>query len=235
MALLKRSALLFMIFFFLFAGVSCKTKKHYTIENYNEEHYIKGVEYAATGDFIEARNEFKESLKIDPNSGPSINSLELIEKSIDSKIKKEKVVYFFRYIHYALGIDFASEGEFIAARDEFIRALKIVPNHGGSTYSLEITEDAINLKVKKEAAMHIFNGVNFVDKGRLDKAITEFTLAIEIDPNYPKAHNKRGLANDNSAHYELAIDDFTKAIELDPDYTFPYINRGGTYASLGQI
>ncbi len=70
-------------------------------------------------------------------------------------------------------------------------------------------------------------------KGQYERAIADFTKAIEIDPNDPKAYNNRGVAYGNKGQYDQAIADFTKALEIDPKYDKAYYNRGRTYADKG--
>jgi len=136
--------------------------------------------------------------------------------------------------HYTKGVEYASEGNFIQARDEFKEALQVDPGDIRSKSSLKAIEDAIALKVKKEAVMHDFKGVVFDDKGMLDKGITEFTRAIEIDPEDAAAYENRGSAYIDKGQYDRAISDLNKAIELDPKFAEAYYNRGNAYDDKGQ-
>jgi len=136
-------------------------------------------------------------------------------------------------VHYSMGVDYASEGKFIQAREEFKVALKIDPKLIPSKFSLKVIEDAIAFNFRKEAVMHDFKGVAFGDKGMVDKSITEHTKAIEIDPKIAAPYNNRGNAYGNKGHYDRAISDFNKAIEIDPEYALAYTNRGNAYASKG--
>jgi len=80
---------------------------------------------------------------------------------------------------------------------------------------------------------HLEKGRFYTAENNLDKAMSEFTKAIEINPrtyNAAKAYHDRGeiyLAMDNLTQ---ALADFTKATELDPDYVSAYFHRGGVYA-----
>jgi tetratricopeptide (TPR) repeat protein len=57
-------------------------------------------------------------------------------------------------------------------------------------------------------------------------AISDYTKAIELDPNYAYAYNNRGVSKRNLKDYYGAIADYTKVIELDPNYAYAYNNRG---------
>ncbi len=56
-------------------------------------------------------------------------------------------------------------------------------------------------------------------------AISEYTKAIEINPNYDKAYNNRASAKLELKDYTGAIADFTKAIEINPNHPNAYTNR----------
>ena len=60
-------------------------------------------------------------------------------------------------------------------------------------------------------------GNAFSGKKEYDKAIADFTKAIEIDPNYALAYFGRGLAYKLTANRTWAIDDLSKCIELTND------------------
>ena len=61
-----------------------------------------------------------------------------------------------------------------------------------------------------------------------EQAISDYTRAIELNPDYIEAYNNRGVAY--SAHnHKKAILDYDRAIELNPDYIEAYNNRGNSY------
>ena len=63
---------------------------------------------------------------------------------------------------------------------------------------------------------YLHRGDAYFEKEEYDKAIAEFSRAIELDPNYAEAYYKRGVAYLRKDKYDEAIADLTKAIELDP-------------------
>ncbi len=64
------------------------------------------------------------------------------------------------------------------------------------------------------------------------RVIELLNKAIELDPNYVKAYNNRGVSYLNLKQYARAIQDFDKAIELDPAHASSYNNRGNSYSRL---
>jgi len=91
-------------------------------------------------------------------------------------------------------------------------------------------------KIEKNQAEFYFNqGVAWNEKGDYDKAISEYTKAIEINPSLAEAYNNRGLAYaQGKGQYDKAISDCTKAIEINPSLAEAYNNRGLAYLLLGQ-
>ena len=69
--------------------------------------------------------------------------------------------------------------------------------------------------------------------GEYKSAISDFTTAIKLDPDYPAAYNNRGVAYGNLGEHRSAISDYTTAIKLDPDYAKAYRNRGVAKANAG--
>jgi len=71
--------------------------------------------------------------------------------------------------------------------------------------------------------------------GSLDLAIMDYTKAIDIDPNYAKAYDNRGVAYAREGSLKRAIDDFTMAIATNLKDAEAYNNRGHAYAEQGNL
>ena len=82
---------------------------------------------------------------------------------------------------------------------------------------------------RRDAAIHNNRGIAYFNKGDFDRAIKDFTKAIDLNSSDGIAYYNRGNAYSEKEEYEAAIADFTKAIDLNPDYAIAYNNRGGTY------
>jgi tetratricopeptide (TPR) repeat protein len=72
-------------------------------------------------------------------------------------------------------------------------------------------------------------GVEALERNDYDLAITYFTEAIQIDPQFEKAWCNRGVAHLKNGDYDEALTDYTKAIHLDPKDYIAYSGRGYLY------
>jgi tetratricopeptide (TPR) repeat protein len=70
--------------------------------------------------------------------------------------------------------------------------------------------------------------------GKLDQAIQDFNIAIQLDPNDAVSYNNRGMANRLLGNFDLAIQDYNKAIEINPESFEAYNNRAVAYGTIGQ-
>jgi len=80
------------------------------------------------------------------------------------------------------------------------------------------------------AALHSIRGLDFYKKNDYDRAISEYTEAIESDPNNDSGNAAvyyyRGLAYYHKKKHDNAIRDFNRAILLNPDKAIAYYYRG---------
>jgi hypothetical protein len=81
----------------------------------------------------------------------------------------------------------------------------------------------------KTAEEYFLSGNASFDQGNLSEAISNFTKAIEINPNLAKAYNNRGFAYVTQGNIPQAITDFNKVVELNPQDAGAYCNRGYIY------
>jgi len=63
-----------------------------------------------------------------------------------------------------------------------------------------------------------------------DKAVADFTTAIQKNPNDQQNYDQRALAYRSLNNFPAAIQDYTAAIEKNPSYEPEYARRGYTYA-----
>jgi uncharacterized caspase-like protein len=89
--------------------------------------------------------------------------------------------------------------------------------------------------VTSDARVYYNSGLAYYNKKDYDKAIAEYTQAIQLDSNYARAYQGRGDAYDEKGDYDRAIADLTQAIRLDPNFANAYIIRGVVYSHKGDI
>src|SRR5437762_1125555 len=86
----------------------------------------------------------------------------------------------------------------------------------------------------QEAVRLFKQGTAAVEHHAWDRAITAFTEAIRLKPDYAEAYSKRGAAYGMKSEREKELADCNKAIEHKPDYAEAYANRGIYYADQGE-
>jgi tetratricopeptide (TPR) repeat protein len=153
--------------------------------------------------------------------------------------------------HLGLGIALQKQGQLDEAITHFNKALQIKPDYLRARKNLA---DAFFHQSKfKEAArqyqqvlqMHPLDpatradthndlGVVLVRLGRLDKAVTNFTRALHIKPDFANAHNNLAFALSRQGKFDQAISHFTKAIQIKPDWVDPINNLAWLLATHKQ-
>ena len=83
------------------------------------------------------------------------------------------------------------------------------------------------------AVAHDNRGLAYLVKGDVDRAIADYTQAIQLDPKYAVAYNGRAFAYRVEGDEDRAIADYTQAIRLDPKLAVVYYNRGNAYRAKG--
>ena len=84
------------------------------------------------------------------------------------------------------------------------------------------------------------NRANYLrDKGEFKRALADYNKTISLKDEQPEAYNSRAKLFFNLAKTQdtllLALNDYNKAIQYDPDNGEFYVNRGATYARMGDI
>lgn len=85
-----------------------------------------------------------------------------------------------------------------------------------------------------EAESYRILGYQYHRQGNIDKAITYYKKAIELNPEYPTAYNDLGIAYEQQGKLAKAEENYLKALQLDPHYLRAHTNLGFLYDRMGE-
>ena len=143
-----------------------------------------------------------------------------------------------------------------ATLSEATEAIKLISSNEDDTYSSHpsrskrldaITKGYNNASSNKEneknniykkksssasAQEHFYRAYYKSDNDDHYGAISEYSKAIEVNPNYNQAYNNRGNSKYRLKDYYGAIADYSKSIEINPNMSSTYFNRGNAKYNL---
>ena len=93
-----------------------------------------------------------------------------------------------------------------------------------------INIDSLNAKAYQKRSFIYEN--NYQDHS---KAISGFTRAVEIDPDFTDAYYSRAVIYYRVKQYNDALADLNKIIDIDSSYIWAYSKRGDVFRALGQF
>lgn len=134
---------------------------------------------------------------------------------------------------YTKGAQYAMQGEFEKAQEQYQKALKVDSSHELAAHSLDVMAEVVAQKIDRQSALNTFKSGYNVGKGEYDLAISQGSKAIALSPSFAEAYNSRGIAYAKSKQDKRAINDYSKAIELNPRRAFYYKNRGLAHRRQG--
>ena len=112
-------------------------------------------------------------------------------------------------VHHSIGFAYYKEGAFDLAREALQKAIELNPLNANYHYVLgQLLEDWTGLD------------------GAWEKAIHEFTRAIELDPSYIEAWYNRGLLYEKMEDLEKACEDFERVVQRAPTFHAARHNLG---------
>lgn len=84
---------------------------------------------------------------------------------------------------------------------------------------------------------YIYNhrGLVYFTLSEYDKAISDFTTAIQMEPRDTRVYTNRGLTYRMLKRYDESLKDFNKSINLNPLWPDTFYGRSLTYYDLGDI
>lgn len=136
--------------------------------------------------------------------------------------------------NFLAAVDLAGQGIFPEARKIFQEILAAEPTHERARRCLQVIEDLERKKIGSRTASHLFKGLSYSYKGKLQKALAEANLALKLKPDWERAYNARGGFYFELGRIDLALADYNRALQLDPQYAGVYYNRGCLYLKTEQ-
>ena len=96
---------------------------------------------------------------------------------------------------------------------------------------ISVLTECIPLAKDADKKLTIYNnrGLAYSGKNEYDRALEDYSKAIELKPDDADAYYNRGVAYARKSEYDRALEDCSKAIELKPDYAEAYYSRGAAY------
>jgi tetratricopeptide (TPR) repeat protein len=88
-------------------------------------------------------------------------------------------------------------------------------------------------RLNSAAQTNCEKGKRYFENGDYNAAITEFTEAIRLNPNYITAYAARADVYREKRKYDAVIKDCNKAVKLDPNAALAYSIRGLAYQDKG--
>lgn len=100
------------------------------------------------------------------------------------------------------------------------------------TERLALWDDTVK-KSPGKARPYFNRGYVYQDKGQFERAIADYSRAIELRPDYAQAYSVRGTAYAETGAPDLALADFDKALSIDPQDHEAYVNRAAVNSGKG--
>jgi tetratricopeptide (TPR) repeat protein len=133
-----------------------------------------------------------------------------------------------------IAAEYAAEGKFREAKQEFEEALKVDPFNEALKSYLKLIEDVNEQRINSKTAAIFFEGLGYSYKRQDDQAISNYTRAIDLNPTVATIYRGRGVVYRRKGQYDRAISDYNRAIELNPEFAMAYASRGFAYSYKGQ-
>ena len=213
---------------------------------YADAYQVRGVAFRRNGDFPRAIADQSKAIEINPGFAVAYGArgyayqqraTAIARADYDKAIELDPAIvlaYFDRAFLHALN------GDTNRAVDDLKRAFEF----GGTAFDDAFETLGPNQRNQVVALFTraiergandavVFNGRGFVYASTDDqeRAIADYSKAIEIDPMYVDAYVSRGKAYGSKSFDDpRALADYNKAIELDPRNAYAYLARGMHYA-----
>ncbi|MBI4665083.1 MAG: tetratricopeptide repeat protein [Nitrospinae bacterium] len=185
------------------------------------EHYNKGIDAFENGDFEEAKEELRQTLKESPDF------FEAYLKMAETLFELEDYDAALRVLQKADQL-----------QPDHPRALMIKAMVACETMEKEKALRVMDLCVsrRKNDLMFIIEMGNLaLNKGWIDEAIGYFEMAHNIDPQLIHVYNRIGIAQSRAGRFDKALEMYSRALEMDDSDAGVHFNIGMTFYRKGEV
>jgi tetratricopeptide (TPR) repeat protein len=134
---------------------------------------------------------------------------------------------------YVKGVELGVQAKFSQAKAAFDQALQVEPHFDPAKKCLRLLAQIQAGTITSKTASHIFKAAAYGTEGKLDQAIWELDLALQVAPGLAVAYNNRGYFYYEKGNFDRAIADYNQALQINPRYAGAFCNRGVAYAFKG--
>ncbi len=205
--------------------------------------FLQGLSLASKGKLTLAQKKFRHILKTSPFYNNAKYALVVINDLSSQKLKPTVVTQLFT------AVLLAQKKEYKKSLTIFSSLIKhnVVSYSGvyffqGSTFMAAEKFSAAIESYKKAIAVEstyshypMMLAVAYFKVQSYDKAITQASISINLNPASVVAYLNRASAYHNKGLYKKAIADFNKALKTAPRSAIAYIGRGAAYQKSGQL
>lgn len=132
---------------------------------------------------------------------------------------------------FIIGLAYIEQEDYELASQAFTHALKTDSWIADHSYNGLLNNDDLF----GQEVIFFYRGIANQEGNFSTQAISDYSEAIDLNPNFYQAYINRGALYDNYLQdYNKAIADYNQAINLNPENSFVYYtNRGNSYRALG--
>ena len=186
-----------------------------------EQALVLAAEHYNAQRISEARSNYQNILRADPNESTALHHLGLIahqdgrnDIALELIAKATTIQPDRAEIHYDLGVVCQELRRLEDAKASYKKCLTISPDNAGAHNNL---------------------GVVLRDLGNFEDAVKSCRNAIDIQPTYAAAHSNLGLAYQDLGKLDDALRSFEEALRITQDIAEIHYNHGNVLQKLGRL
>lgn len=207
--------------------------------------------YESRGDFARAIADCNHAIELDPNftaaycnRGDSYRQKGEYDRAIADFSQAIQLEPDRANIYFDRGLAYFNKGENDKAIADFGQAIHPDPKIANASRGIDVNgqsrgdSDPVNHQYAwidpNPENSNYYRGLAYFEKGDNDKAIADFTQAIQLDPKNADAYGRRGDAYSKQGDYDKAMADYQQAIRLNPKNVVAYHNLAWILATCPQ-